>query len=243
MSKIESVVAFMEQIAADPSHGYDQAHRNGPNYDCSSLVGTALHNAGYNVSKSSTTRNLRQQLLACGFRDIACSARQRGDIFLKEGHHVVMCVDESNIVHASINESGRTTGGRSGDQTGKEICTRSFYNYSGGWDYHFRAPDSVATSQQPAQSNAPGAPAYQVGTTYTLQTELRVRTGPGTNYSAKAHGQLSADAQKHDPDKDGALAAGVRVTCKEVRQVGNDIWLRSPSGWLAAYYQGKTFIA
>ena len=32
------------------------------------------------------------------------------------------------LVHASINENGKTTGGKSGDQTGKEICVRSYYN-------------------------------------------------------------------------------------------------------------------
>ena len=67
MSKIETAVSFMEAIARDNSHGYDQAHRNGPNYDCSSLVGTALHKAGFNVNSGSTTRNLREQLLKNGF--------------------------------------------------------------------------------------------------------------------------------------------------------------------------------
>lgn len=37
-----------------------------------------------------------------------------------------------NIVHASINELGKATGGKLGDQTGKEVCTRSWYNKD--WD-------------------------------------------------------------------------------------------------------------
>lgn len=75
-----------------------------------------------------------------------------------------------------------------------------------------------------------------------MQVELKVRTGPGTNYSAKKHSQLTADGQKHDKDNDGCLDAGTVVTCQEVRNVGNDIWMKAPSGWMAAYYDGKVYI-
>lgn len=129
----------MVSIANDEKHGYDQANRNAPDYDCSSLVGTALHEAGFDVSPFSWTGNLKKQLLNCGFKIIGVNEdRKKGDIFLSENHHVVMCVDKNNIVHASINEKGTVIGGKTGDQTGKEICVRSFYTPSYGWDYHFR---------------------------------------------------------------------------------------------------------
>lgn len=170
MSKIENAVSFMEAIARDNKHGYDQAHRQGPDYDCSSLVGTALHKAGFNVNSGSTTRNLRTQLLKNGFKAIAIdSPRKRGDIFLKEGHHVVMCTDAKNIVHASINEKGKTTGGKTGDQTGKEICTRSFYNYKGGWDYHFRYEEqSTSSTQKPSTSTPSGNDLIRAGQQHTI---------------------------------------------------------------------------
>ena len=138
----------MENIADDDSHGYAQDHRNGdPDYDCSSLVGSALNSAGFNVSKSSTTRNLYEQLKKCGFAELNINeSRKRGDIFLTPGKHVVMCVDENNIVHASINENGKITNGKSGDQTGKEICKRSFYTPSYGWKYHLRYSQPVNTT-------------------------------------------------------------------------------------------------
>ena len=129
----------MVEVANNDKHGYDQENRNAPDYDCSSLVATALHEAGFKVSPYSWTGNLRKQLLDCGFKEIGVNEeRKTGDIFLAERHHVVMCVDKNNIVHASINEKGTITGGQSGDQTGKEICVRSFYTPSYGWDYHFR---------------------------------------------------------------------------------------------------------
>lgn len=145
MPKIEDAVKFMEQIAADDSHGYAQDNRNGsPDYDCSSLVGTALNKAGFKVSSASTTRNLHKQLTDCGFKEIGITdTRQRGDIFLTPGKHVVMCTDDNNIVHASINEKNIATKGQQGDQTGKEICVRSFYNPSYKWTYHLRYDDTT----------------------------------------------------------------------------------------------------
>lgn len=170
MSNIEKAVSFMIDIAKDDSHGYDQIHRTGgTDYDCSSLVGTALNQAGFNVKKSSTTRTLRTQLLACGFKTVSVGgARKRGDIFLKEGHHVVMCTDANNIVHASINEKGKTTGGKPGDQTGKEICVRSFYNYKGGWDYHFRFSDAISTQPTTKPSTTPKNDLVALGQQHTI---------------------------------------------------------------------------
>ena len=83
---------------------------------------------------------------------------------------------------------------------------------------------------------------YQVGDTYTLQVELKVREGAGTTYRAKSHSELTEDGKKHDSDGDGALDKGTRVTCKEVKEVGEDIWIRTPSGWIAAIYYGKVYV-
>lgn len=84
---------------------------------------------------------------------------------------------------------------------------------------------------------------YTTGKTYTLQTELKVRTGAGTNYRAKSHSELTVDGRKHDADGDGALDKGTRVSCLEVAKNGDDIWIRTPSGWLAAYYNGNRYIS
>lgn len=139
MPNIQDAVIYAQEIAYDDTHGYDQEDRTGPDYDCSSFVAHCLKKAGFNVDENSWTGNLRKQLLACGFAEIPVKGdRKSGDIFLTEGHHVVMCVDSSRIVHASINEKGRALGGKTGDQTGKEICERSFYTPYYGWEYHFR---------------------------------------------------------------------------------------------------------
>lgn len=85
-------------------------------------------------------------------------------------------------------------------------------------------------------------PSYIMGKSYTLQVELKVRTGSGTNYPAKKHSQLTVDGQKYDKDRDGCLDAGTKVTCQKIQNVGDDIWMKVPSGWIAAYYKGEKFV-
>ena len=137
MANIQKAVDFMVRIANDDTHGYDQSNRNGPDYDCSSLVATALYNAGFAVQASSWTGNLEEQLRKCGFDD--CSKPWKaGDIHLSTWNHVNMSINESQIAEATINEKGTVSGGQTGDQTGNEIRIANYYEYSEGWDKHLR---------------------------------------------------------------------------------------------------------
>jgi hypothetical protein len=61
------------------------------------------------------------------------------------------------ITHASIDENGRAKNGKGGDQTGKEVCTRSWY--SKPWQYviRFKDPtmrDKVAYCMEKAAKNS-----------------------------------------------------------------------------------------
>ena len=132
MPSIETAVQWMIDTAIDPKHGYDQTNRTGPDYDCSSFVSAGLKAGGFNISVSNTTRTLYNTLTKLGFEKVTDGTRKRGDIFLKPGYHVVCAINSSQIVHASINETGTVTGGKTGDQTGKEICIRSYYTHSSG---------------------------------------------------------------------------------------------------------------
>lgn len=95
---------------------------------------------------------------------------------------------------------------------------------------------------QPVTPVTPTNPTYTVGKEYTLQVELKVRTGAGTNFVAKLHSQLTVDGRKHDKDKDGALDVGTKITCQAVKKIGSDVWIKAPSGWMAAYYKGQIYI-
>lgn len=137
MANIQKAVDFMVRIANDDTHGYDQLNRNSPDYDCSSLVATALYNAGFSVKPSSWTGNLEEQLRKCGFDD--CSKPWKaGDIHLSTMNHVNMSINETQIAEATINEKGTVSGGQTGDQTGNEVRVADYYEYSSGWDVHLR---------------------------------------------------------------------------------------------------------
>lgn len=134
---IQKGIDWAVGIAKDDSHGYDQTHRNGPDYDCSSFISTALWVAGFAISPNSWTGNMKEQLLAAGFK-ICLPPWKAGDIHLNEKHHVCMSINEKEIVEANINENCRITGGKTGDQTGHEIHIRDYYDYKHGWDIHLR---------------------------------------------------------------------------------------------------------
>ena len=129
-SRIEAYVSWMLGIAADDSHGYDQIYRWGErgDYDCSSLVICAVRAAGIDTKWASYTGNMRSAFTSSGFYCRGFDNLKRGDILLNDDYHVAIYIGNGQIVHASGNEWGGATGGQPGDQTGTEICVRSYYD-------------------------------------------------------------------------------------------------------------------
>lgn len=145
MTKTEKATKWMEDTARNDSHGYDQIYRWGEkgDYDCSSAVYMAWENAGIPVKTYSFekygcayTGVIKAVFTHYGFKDVTSkinlatgSGLQRGDILLNEKHHVAMYCGNGLEVEASINEKGTATGGKPGDQTGREFLIRSYRNY------------------------------------------------------------------------------------------------------------------
>lgn len=101
---------------------------------------------------------------------------------------------------------------------------------------------NTPVNSTPTPTPAPSGPSYWAGTVYTLLADhLRVRTGPGTGYTTKSRKQLTVNDREH-AYSNGTLKKGTRVTCKDVRKNGSDIWIKIPSGWIAAYYDGKKYV-
>lgn len=171
---ITQAVWWAVGIAQDDSHGYSQSNRWEPDYDCSSLVISAYEQAGVPVKEAGATYtgNMRAAFKKCGFSVLIYRSGMtlvRGDILLNERHHTAMYLGDGRVVHASINEKGTITGGAPGDQTGKEICVRSFYTPSYGWDYVLRYKESEAMKvniEMPVLSY--GAKCSEVGLIQTL---------------------------------------------------------------------------
>lgn len=144
---ITSAIDWAVGIANDDTHGYDQADRWSPDYDCSSLLIQAYEQAGCPVKTNgaSSTANMRSVFVETGFNEFAYSEGMylvAGDVLWREGH-CAMYIGNGQIVSAHINELGTTTGGQTGDQTGEEIDVSSFAS-SGDWSYVLRLPASNA---------------------------------------------------------------------------------------------------
>lgn len=222
MSKIESAVQWMEKTAKDPKHGYDQKYRWGEkgDYDCSAAVITAWGHAGVDLKKAGATYtgNIKSAAIRCGFTDVTSKidfktgkGLKRGDILLKEGHHVAMYCGDGLEVEASINEKGTATGGKPGDQTGREFLIRSYRNYP--WNCVLRYNADVT------QHN------LYYGHYVTTALFLNIRSDAGKNHKSikvvKKGTKLSSDGT--------------------IKRVGNTVWVKvflssGVSGFVSSKY-------
>lgn len=157
---IDLAVSWALETANGSGHGYDQARRWGPDYDCSSFVISAWDAAGVPVKArgASYTGNMRGVFIACGFFDVtdrviwsSGSGLQKGDVLLNTENHTELYIGNGQTVKASINEKGTVAGGQIGDQTGREICVGSYYNYP--WDCILRYMGDKDEEPEPAEDD------------------------------------------------------------------------------------------
>lgn len=268
----------------DRRTAYNSAVKNGGtfknasgNTDCSQLVAGCYILAGLSsLSPDCYTGNLKQALLNTGkFKTYTDSAHLNSDayaeigaIYLKEGSHVVMALENGSkagsggtsssagsgtyypaFSSTSIVDGLKSIGEDSSKANRTEIAeANGINNYTGTSAQNQQllalAKQGKLKKAGSSSSGAAGGVAdYSVGGVYTLQVDrLAVRTGAGTSYSRKSYSQLTANAREN-AYSDGYLKEGTRVTCKAVKTVGADIWMQIPSGWVAAYYDGKAYIA
>ena len=222
-TKIEAAAEYMERMADNPSVGYDQAKRWGPDYDCSSLVISAWEWADVPVKQNGATYtgNMYNVFLACGFKDVTSSVNLstgsglvRGDVLLNHTKHTAMFIGNGKTAEASINEHGLTSGGQTGDQTGKEVLTRAYRNYP--WDcvLRFGAADNASTPTQATQSLKTVSvkmPVIRKGNTgpsvAMLQAALKHHghdpKGIDGDFGTRTHNMLMAFQTEHSLDADG----------------------------------------
>lgn len=158
MSKVEKYVQKIIEIANDDSHGYDQIFRDGkPDFDCSSLVNYCVEFAGIPVSskgKATYTGNMLSAFKKCGFVEVDKNDLKRGDILLNKKHHTAIYIGDGKMAQASINEKGTISGGKAGDQTGREIAVVPYKEPSYKWDVVLRYPENNEDSPN-SSGNAP----------------------------------------------------------------------------------------
>lgn len=144
MGKIDTYVSWARKIANDNSHGYSQAVRWAPDYDCSSFVISALESAGFPMRAygASYTGNMPQALDACGFVKVSGvnlntgEGLLKGDILLNRQTHTEIYIGDGKAVGAHSSETGGKYG-KAGDQTGNEISVQTYRNknYKEVWRY------------------------------------------------------------------------------------------------------------
>lgn len=152
--------------------------------------------------------------------------------------------DEKKFVVREGNKSG-TVGNRTMDVNGKYI--RGFItppyeaDISGLAEQKIDNTPNAEKSEETAQTKREK---YSVGKVYTINvlTALNVRKGAGKNYATVGYAGLTIDGKKHAYQPSGALKNGTRVTCLEVAEFHDSIWIRIPSGWICAEDSKRTYI-
>ncbi len=83
---------------------------------------------------------------------------------------------------------------------------------------------------------------WQIGRVYTTVVNLNIRELP--NGKKTEYQYLTADAKRHAYVNNGTavLRKDTRVTVKEIKVVGSDIWVRIPSGWICGKYGDKLYV-
>lgn len=213
----EKAVEWAVSIANDPSHGYDQVSRWGPDYDCSSLVISAYEYAGLKLREAGAgyTGNMRSVFKKTGFKEVPSTPLMVGDVLLNEARHTAMYIGGGRIVQASINELGRVTGGKTGDQTGGEIAVTNYYTPSYGWDCVLRyvGNDTDIAAKSQAVSGLPMLSIGAVsGAALSVQTLLIYKwsISCGSDGADGDYGPNTAEAVKkfqrsHNLDADGIV--------------------------------------
>lgn len=138
MASIEQALADCLAYARDDTHGYELGYHSSSametGTDCSGLVrlyAAKLTGVGVNSFPDFSTRTERKVLTGRGWQAIAFSLAKarRGDVLLTEPNgHTVIYLGGSRILGAE----GDWDGVR-GDSGGREVCERSYYDYSYNW--------------------------------------------------------------------------------------------------------------
>lgn len=106
----DRAAAAMEGYCADDSHGYDQAQRWGPDFDCSSLVLQCWRDSGPGHPRPGLYREHEAILMGTGlfraWRDAAHTAGHGrwpggGGVYLNTLHHVCMALDDGAEAEAA----------------------------------------------------------------------------------------------------------------------------------------------
>jgi LysM repeat protein len=143
MANINNANDYMYNLVTNKAHGYSQANRYGPDYDCSSSIMTSLRLGGkFDVPvKGVNTASMKKYLEKIGYKVVSNNEKpQKNDIKLrpataKRGGHVVMFRSSTMVMEFSSSRGHK----EKGDQTGTESwCHKWDTKRNGDFTYTFR---------------------------------------------------------------------------------------------------------
>lgn len=164
MANINNANNYMYNLVTDKKHGYSQANRYGPDYDCSSSIMTSLRLGGkFDVPvKGVNTASMKKYLEKIGYKVVSNAEKpQKNDIKLrpatsKRGGHVIMFRSPTMVMEFSSSRGHK----EKGDQTGTESwCHKWDTKRNGDFTYTLRYK-ATAKKETPKKST---------GVTYTVK--------------------------------------------------------------------------
>lgn len=215
MKAQEFINSFKELLGKPYVWGGESMAEGG--YDCSGALYDAANRVGYKVSR------LTAQSYSSIGKKIPVGSQMPGDclFFGTSVNHITHCaLYIGNGLMIDSRGSSRNT--KSNPGTGVTISDinrrHDLRVVRRWWD---------ESEELTVESNT-----YKVSCTYTVQVNhLHVRWSVGGNI--KSRHELTVDGMKN-AFADGCLKKGTRVTCKEVVEKDNCVWIKIPSGWCCA---------
>lgn len=218
----ESAAQWAIGIANDQSHGYSQANRWGPDYDCSSLVISAYKHAGVPIDTMvvNYTGNMTG-LLKYGFSDVTSKVSlstsnglRRGDILWYHvsgtNGHTAIYIGNNQIVHARGQSYGSS---KTGDQ-GSEIAVTSYYR--GSWQHVYRYVGGESAAEEhphgwiepknyyPVTARMPLIKQGNTGSSVSLWQQL-IGVEVDGEFGPITHGATLGFQNNHDLEVDGEV--------------------------------------
>ena len=229
--------------------GYDQSQRwsylniaartinSNQEADCSSFCGGVAYLGGYlqagDIGPSVTfyTGNFAAVLKKRGFSVLAftrLSDLRPGDFVLSTKGHVEFVYSDGRFVSANIDENGRASGGRAGDQTGGEVYFKNPYNYSEGWTHIVRPPADASASKSVSQladevlagKHGTGAARKRsLGSQYAaVQAEVNRRAAAGAKSVSQLADEVLAGKHGNGDDRKRSLGSQYAAVQAEVNR-------------------------
>ena len=131
--------------------------------------------------------------------------------------------------------------------------TSHFYTYDQNWHgkpmkkvYHsYNCVYGVLRPKDQSRITPKAENRFSVGEPCTLTSNVKIRTGAGTNYRNKKVSEINAAGRRRCTSQNkndyAVLRKGIDTKPLELKIVGNDIWARIQNGWICLKYNGNYY--